>query len=55
MRKVAVQIPYEAIAFCNGPGIESVITETSTKNLPGVKGRPALKADNLTAFCEKIV
>jgi hypothetical protein len=28
------------------------LTEMSTRNLPGGKGRPARKADNLTAFCE---
>jgi hypothetical protein len=27
----------------------------STRNLPGGKGRPARKADNLTAICEPIV
>jgi hypothetical protein len=27
----------------------------STRNLPGGKGRPARKADNLTANCEPIV
>jgi hypothetical protein len=26
-----------------------------TRNLPGVKGRPARKADNFTAICEPIV
>jgi hypothetical protein len=31
------------------------LTEMSTRNLPGGKGRPARKADNLTAFCEPIV
>jgi hypothetical protein len=31
------------------------ITETSTRNLPGGKGRPARKADNLTAICEPSV
>jgi hypothetical protein len=30
-------------------------TEMSTRNLPGVKGQPARKADNLTAICEPIV
>jgi hypothetical protein len=29
--------------------------EMSTRNLPGDKGRPARKADNLTAICEPIV
>jgi hypothetical protein len=27
----------------------------STRNLPGGKGQPACKADNLTAICEPIV
>jgi hypothetical protein len=31
------------------------LTEMSTRNLPGGKGRPARKADNLTAICEPIV
>jgi hypothetical protein len=31
------------------------LTEMSTGNLPGGKGRLARKADNLTAICEPIV
>jgi hypothetical protein len=31
------------------------LTEMSTKNFPGDKGRPARKADNLTAIWEPIV
>jgi hypothetical protein len=31
------------------------LTEMSTRNLTGGKGRPALKADNLTAICKPIV
>jgi hypothetical protein len=32
------------------------LREMSTRNLPGgIKGMPALKADNLTAICELIV
>jgi hypothetical protein len=31
------------------------LTEMSTGNLPGGKGRPARKADNLIANCEPIV
>jgi hypothetical protein len=31
------------------------LTEMSTRDLPGGKGCPALKADNLTAICEPIV
>jgi hypothetical protein len=30
------------------------LTEISTSNLPGGKGRPARKADNLTAIYESI-
>jgi hypothetical protein len=32
-----------------------LLTEMSTTNPPGGKGRPARKADNLTAICELIV
>jgi hypothetical protein len=35
-------------------GSNKPLTEMSTRNLPGVKGRPAPKAD-LTAICEPIV
>jgi hypothetical protein len=38
-----------------GLGSTQPLTETSTRNLPGVKGRPERKADNLTAICEPIV
>jgi hypothetical protein len=31
------------------------LTEMSTRNLPGGKGRPVRGADNLTAICEPIV
>jgi hypothetical protein len=31
------------------------LREMSTRNLPGSKGRPARKADSLTAICEPIV
>jgi hypothetical protein len=31
------------------------VTEMSTRNLSGGKGRPAHKADNLTAICDPIV
>jgi hypothetical protein len=33
--------------------LESIqpLIEMSTRNLPGYKGRPARKADNLTAIC----
>jgi hypothetical protein len=36
-------------------GSTQPLTEMSTRNLPGDKGRPARKADNLTAICEPIV
>jgi hypothetical protein len=36
-------------------GLTQSLTEMSTMNLPGSKGRPARKADNLTAICEPIV
>jgi hypothetical protein len=36
-------------------GLIQPLTEMSTRNLPGGKGRPARKADNLTAICEPIV
>jgi hypothetical protein len=31
------------------------LTEMSTRNLPGCKGRSGRKADNLTAICEPII
>jgi hypothetical protein len=36
-------------------GSTQPLIEMSTRNLPGAKGRPARKADNLTAICEPIV
>jgi hypothetical protein len=36
-------------------GSTQPLTEMCTSNLPGGKGRPALKADSLTAICEPIV
>jgi hypothetical protein len=36
-------------------GSTQTLTEMSTRNLPGGKGRPARKADNLTAICEPTV
>jgi hypothetical protein len=35
--------------------LSQICEEMSTKNLSGGKGRPAHKADNLTAICEPIV
>jgi hypothetical protein len=36
-------------------GSTQLLTEMSTRNLPGDKGRPAHKADNLTATYEPTV
>jgi hypothetical protein len=36
-------------------GSTQPLTEMSTRNLPGGKGRPAHEADKLTAICEPIV
>jgi hypothetical protein len=63
-RKVAGSIPDEVTGFFNIPnpysrnlalGSTQRLKETSTRNLPGGKGRPARKADNLTAISEPIV
>jgi hypothetical protein len=61
--QVAGSIPNEVIGFFNwsNPSSRTMslgstprLTEMSTRNLPGSKGRPARKADNLTAICEPI-
>jgi hypothetical protein len=63
-RKVGDSIPHEIIGFFNSPNPSSrtmalsstqPLTEMSTRNLLWGKGRPARKADNLTAICEPIV
>jgi hypothetical protein len=36
-------------------GSTQPVPEMSTRNLPGVKGLPERKADNITAICEPIV
>jgi hypothetical protein len=36
-------------------GSTQPLGDISTRNLPGSEGRPARKADNLTAICEPIV
>jgi hypothetical protein len=62
--EVAGSILDEVIEFFNWPnpssrtmalGLTQPLTEMSTRNLPGVKGRLASGADNLTAICEPIV
>jgi hypothetical protein len=62
-RKVAKSSPNEVDIF-NVPnpssctmtlGSTQPLTEMSTTNLPGGKMRPARRADNITAICERIV
>jgi hypothetical protein len=62
--EVAGSIPDELIEFFNWPnpssrtvalGSTQPLTEISTRNLPGGKGRPARGADNLIAIYEPIV
>jgi hypothetical protein len=61
---VAASILDEVIGFFNWPnpssrtmglGLTQPLTEMSTRNFPGGKGRAARKADNLIAICEPIV
>jgi hypothetical protein len=55
--------PDEVISFnCPNPSIRTMVlgptqplTEMSTGNVPRDKGRPARKADNHTATCERTV
>jgi hypothetical protein len=63
-RKVADSIPDDVIRFLNWPypwsrNLALVWTqpliEMNIRNLPAGKGRPARKADNLTAIWEPIV
>jgi hypothetical protein len=62
-RKVAASNPDE-VDFFNLPnpssrnmalGQTQPLTEMSTRNISGGKGRPAREADNLTAICGPIV
>jgi hypothetical protein len=36
-------------------GLTQPLTEMNTRNIPRGEGRPARKADNLTAICDPIV
>jgi hypothetical protein len=63
-RNVAGSSPDEVIGFFNGPnppsltmalGSTQALIEISIRNLPGGKGGPARKADNLTAICEPTI
>jgi hypothetical protein len=56
--------PMRSLDFFNRPNASShtvdlrstqPLTEMGTKNLPGCEGRPAHKADNLTAIYQPIV
>jgi hypothetical protein len=58
------RFPMRSLGFFNSPnpssrtialGSTQSVTEMSTRNLPGGKGRPARKADNLTAICKPII
>jgi hypothetical protein len=62
--KVTGSIIEEAIDFFNWPnpsshtmslGSTQPVAEMSTRKLPGSKGQPTLKPNNLTAICEPIV
>jgi hypothetical protein len=60
-REVAGSIP-DVIEFFSWPNpssctmvLRSTQPLTKMRNLPGDKGRPARKADNLTVICEPIV
>jgi hypothetical protein len=63
-RKVAGSISNKVTGFISSPkpssrtmtlGSTQSLIEMSTRNIPGGKGRPASKADNLTAICEPTV
>jgi hypothetical protein len=62
--RLRVRFPMRLLDFFSWPNASShtvalgstqPVTEMNTKNLPGGKGRPACKADNLTAICEPTV
>jgi hypothetical protein len=62
--KFVSSIPDEGIGFFKRPnpssrtvalGLTQALTEVSKRNLPGVKGRLALKDNNLTAISEPII
>jgi hypothetical protein len=58
---MAGSIPDDVIGFFNLPNpssrtmvpwLNQPLTEMTTRNLPGGKGRPVREADNITAICE---
>jgi hypothetical protein len=46
---------YSPSSLSTALGLTKPLTEMTTRNLPGGKGRPMHKADTLTAICEPIV
>jgi hypothetical protein len=50
-----IRFPMRSWDFSMALGSTQPLTEMSTRNLPGGKGRPARKADNLTAICEPTI
>jgi hypothetical protein len=54
MRSLYVSVDLILLAAPWPWGSTQPLSEMSTKNFPGFKGRPVLKADNLTDICEPI-
>jgi hypothetical protein len=50
-----VRIPMRSLDFSIDPGVDSASNRNEYQESLGSKGRPARKADNLTAICEPIV
>jgi hypothetical protein len=46
---------YLTLPAALGPGLTQLLTEMSTRKLPGNKGWPERRTDDLTAICEQIV
>jgi hypothetical protein len=55
MRSLDLSMDLKASSLAMALGSTQPLTEMSTRNLPGGKGRPARKADNLTTICDPIV
>jgi hypothetical protein len=56
-RNIAGSIPNEVIRFFDWPNpsrCTMALGSTQSRNLPGGKGRPARRADNLTVISEPI-